>query len=202
MIYVRMNSFRGFTIVETLVAIAIIMIVLITPFHTAEVALNAANISRDELTGDSLAQEGLEYVRSVRDGNYLYNVANPGSQVTFLAGLDGTASAPSVGNFDANCVTPNACTVDPINSIATTCSPTGNCANFPLDLGVLGGYGYPYIYNQAGASSGNLQTRFTRTVQLKSLITHTQVEVIVTVTWTTNGHPYSTTLTDYLTNYL
>ena len=81
---------KAFTLVETLVAISIIMIAIAGPFQVIEHALASAQISRDELIGNSLAQEGVEYVRSVRDGNYLYNRANPGAipQHWFMDGID------------------------------------------------------------------------------------------------------------------
>jgi Tfp pilus assembly protein PilV len=189
---------RAFTLVETLVAIAIIMVVLAAPFHTAEEAIEASYISRDELTADSLAQEAVEYVRSIRDSDYLWDVAHPGS-VTWLAGLDGTASAGSVGTFTANCIA-NACVVDPIHQVVDQCSGS-NCASWgPLDLGTAA-YTYPYIYNQAGASASNIASRFSRTIRLTT-ISPNEVEVTVTVIWVTEGESRTTTINEYLENYL
>jgi prepilin-type N-terminal cleavage/methylation domain-containing protein len=190
---------RAFTLVETLVAIAIIMLALAAPFHTAEEALNASYISRDELIGNSLAQEGVEYVRSIRDNNYLYNQAFPSTPVTWLAGLDGTASAASSGTFTANCIA-NSCVVDPIHSTVNACSGS-NCSTYSyLDLGTSS-YFYPYTYNQQGAGTSNIASRFMRTIKLTTISTH-ESELTVTVSWSTAGEPHTTTINEYLENYL
>jgi prepilin-type N-terminal cleavage/methylation domain-containing protein len=190
---------RAFTLVETLVAIAIITVVLAAPFHTAEEAVNASYISRDEITGDSLAQEGIEFVESIRDNNYLWNQSYPASPVTWLAGLDGTAAAPSSGTWSSvNCFT-NSCAMNSYPASVVQC-PTSNCSTYPLDLYTSSG-ATPYIYNINGASASNIQTRFTREFYLTNLSAN-EVEVTVKVYWVTEGQSYSTTLNDYLQNYL
>jgi Tfp pilus assembly protein PilV len=87
---------RAFTLVETLVAISILTLAILGPYEAAQHALIAAYTARDELIASSLAQEGVEYVRSQRDANYL------GGQ-DWLTGL--TA-----------CLAPQSCGVDPENS--------------------------------------------------------------------------------------
>lgn len=94
---------RGFTLVETLVAITIIALAITGPFYAVQQALNASRASRDNLIASSLAQEGLEYVRSIRDGNYLGGVA-------WLSGLASCYAVP--------------CTIDPTqNQIRTSVAP-------------------------------------------------------------------------------
>ena len=61
----------GFTLVETLIAIAIMMIAIAGPMYTASRAILAAEISRDQLIASYLAQEGIEYVRMMRDNAFL-----------------------------------------------------------------------------------------------------------------------------------
>ena len=62
---------RGFTLVETLVAIAILMIAIVAPFYSVQQAITASFVSRDQLIASSLAQEGVEYIYMLRNQNYL-----------------------------------------------------------------------------------------------------------------------------------
>ncbi|MBU0750480.1 prepilin-type N-terminal cleavage/methylation domain-containing protein [Patescibacteria group bacterium] len=83
---------KGFTLVETLVAISVLTISLVGPFYAIQIATRTAFLTRDQMIASSLAQEGVEYIRSLRDDNYL-------AGRTWLYGLD-------------TCL-PGPCTVDP-----------------------------------------------------------------------------------------
>jgi len=67
---------QGFTLVETLVAIFILVMSITGPLFIAQQSFTSAATARDRTTASFLAQEGVEYVRSVRDHNYLANNAN------------------------------------------------------------------------------------------------------------------------------
>lgn len=62
---------KGFTLVETLVAIFILTLSITGPLFIAQQSFTSAATARDRTTASFLAQEGIEYVRSVRDHNYL-----------------------------------------------------------------------------------------------------------------------------------
>src|SRR3989344_424012 len=66
-------SSSGFTIIETLVAIAILLLSIIGPLTIAEKGLASAEAARQEITAFYLAQEAIEYVRNIRDTNALQN---------------------------------------------------------------------------------------------------------------------------------
>ncbi len=187
---------KGFTMVETLVAITIVMITLVGPFQAVEHALTASYASRDELIGNSLAQEAVEYVLNVRDNNYLWNNATPGRSWTY--GFDGTSGT-------ANCITPNKCVVDPFQATIVSC-PNNNCSTLPLYI-ASSGASQPYLYNQ---STTGVPSRFTRSIQLCyvqsngscTAVLSNEAKLTVTVTWITASQTYNTTITEYLENWL
>ncbi len=58
---------EGFTLVETLIAISILMIAIASPINLAQKALSSAVLSRDQMTASFLAQDGLEATKNLRD---------------------------------------------------------------------------------------------------------------------------------------
>jgi type II secretory pathway pseudopilin PulG len=61
----------GFTLVETLAAITLIMVAIVAPMGLTVQSLSVAYYARDQITASNLAQEGIEIVRSMRDANVL-----------------------------------------------------------------------------------------------------------------------------------
>jgi prepilin-type N-terminal cleavage/methylation domain-containing protein len=199
------NIKKGFTLVETLVAIAVIVLALVGPFLSVQHALIASYVARDELIGNSLAQEGIEYARSIRDNNFLTAKSSGTTDTDWLAGLDGNWN----GTFSANCLgvgnnqgQNNFCFIDPsATPVVAQCS--GNSCS-PLYMNSR------YIYTQSNGF-GNIQSRFTRSIQLcyvqstgsctVSPATN-EAKVTATVTWITSGVPGKAVVTDYLQNWL
>ena len=66
---------RGFTLTETMIAITILTFAVAGPLFTASRSIIAADIARDQLTASYLAQEGIEYVRMMRDNAMLRSFA-------------------------------------------------------------------------------------------------------------------------------
>lgn len=61
----------GFTILETLVAISILVLALTAPLVIVSQALKSSYFSRDQITAYYLAQEAIEYIRNKRDNQGL-----------------------------------------------------------------------------------------------------------------------------------
>ncbi|HEX2792462.1 MAG TPA: prepilin-type N-terminal cleavage/methylation domain-containing protein [Candidatus Paceibacterota bacterium] len=179
---------RGFTLVETLVAITLVTVAMLGPFQVVQKALAASYAARDQLIASSLAEEAIEYVRSVRDRNYLYNVNHASSPRSWFYSMDGT------GN-DGNCLAPRGCIVDPTQNSISQCGTFNGKPLCPA-LNLSG----THIYTQANPS-GSKPTRFTRYVTLTS-VSATEMTVTVTVTWETGRVPYTVTVVDTLHNWL
>ena len=62
---------KGFTLIETFVAIVILTTAIVGPLQIAMRGLQASLISTDQVTANYLAQDAVEYVRWVRDSNLL-----------------------------------------------------------------------------------------------------------------------------------
>ena len=60
---------RGFTIVETLVAITVLMIAIAGPLVVASKGLFGALASKDQMVAAYLAQESMETIKNIRDNN-------------------------------------------------------------------------------------------------------------------------------------
>ena len=67
---------RGFTLIETLVAITILMISIVGPLTIASKGLTAAVTSKDQVIASYLAQDTLEYLKNVRDNDLLADSTN------------------------------------------------------------------------------------------------------------------------------
>lgn len=172
---------KGFTLVETLIAIMVLTLSIVGPFQIVQGVLNSAYNARDQLIATGLAQEGVEYVREVRDSNYLNNLH--GGAVTWMAGF-----GVSGGNPD--CYT-RGCKVDPEAKTVVDCGAV-TCAGSPLYLDSS-----TYRYNQQNIGT---VTRYTRTVKLTT-ISANEVLVTVTVTWVNHGNK-SVVLTEYVRDWL
>ncbi len=80
-----MSNGGGFTLIETLVAIMILMLAVTGPLVISQKGLSAAGYAKDQLTAYFLAQDAMEYVHNVRDTNVLNSV---GDWLSVSAGRD------------------------------------------------------------------------------------------------------------------
>ena len=131
----------GFTLLETIVAIAILSMAMLGPLELASRTIGSAAVSQNQITAFYLAQEGIEYVRNVRDNNFLNGAG-------WLNGLE-------------DCLGANGCVIDIPNynpsSPAESSAACGSvCPNIKYDE--AGGF----FYNYASGES----TIFRRTVKI------------------------------------
>lgn len=97
---------KGFTLIETLVAVAILMIAITGPLMIAQKGLSAAIYAKDQVSASFLSQDMMEYLKNKRDSmgfsGWLakYSVCSPNNPCK----LDTTSSNdPVTCSSDATC---------------------------------------------------------------------------------------------------
>jgi len=207
----KFNFGAGFTLIETLVAITILTLAISGPLFTANRAIVAAENARDQLTALYLAQEGVEYVRMMRDNSYLAAYRDEsGTDVSIIAwdnfinGLSGSSSV-------RQCRAPKFCTLDPVQgSISPLASCPGDsqrqqCRTLSLTgcekkNGKLSCIGKNAYTQQE--PSGSVETSYRRTIQIQAAsVSETEVKITATVSWEFKGTLYAITITDHLTSW-
>lgn len=162
---------RGFTLIETLVAVLMLTLALAGPLTIASKGLLASLVAKDQFIAFYLAQDAVEYVRYLRDSSCL---ANPGSgngcpDTVWLQKLNGCLTS----------VNASGCYLDSTeNSPASVTGCSGTCP-------VLRYNSTTKIFNY-DASSNPVPQRFIRTVTLAPPTSGNPDEYIVTVSvsWT------------------
>lgn len=148
------NIARGFTLIETLIAVLLLATAIAGPLTIASKGLSAALIARDQMVAFYLAQDAVEYVRFVRDSNKL-------SGDPWLAGL-------------AECETADGCILDPAQGSVQACS--GACE--PIQKYEDGNDNVYFTY----ALGDVAPQQFVRTVKLSAPPTGETTEQVLTVT--------------------
>ena len=181
---------KGFTLIETMVAITILTLAISEAFFEANNAMVAAEVARDQLTASSLAQEGVEYVRMMRDDEYLNAYKAGGATVSsaawssFLNGSD----AASITQCRAS-----TCMLDPTRTMGSgsglSIQPCSGSSCTPMYLA-------NGLYTEQ--SSGGTKTSFTRIIQATD-VSSTDEKITSTVKWNFHNILYSVTITDHLT---
>lgn len=90
------SSQSGFSLVETLVAISILLIALVGPLTIASRGLQSSLYAREQVTATFLAQEGVELVMKIRDENGLAYAGGGSDAWDWVAG--GTYAACFASN--------------------------------------------------------------------------------------------------------
>lgn len=178
---------RGFTILETLIAISIISLAVGGVFSAVRTGLVGSIISKDETRAFFLAQEAIEILRQKRDSNRLLSI-NSGTPVYWLAGI---AENPS----SDPCRVGGTCRVDATNQSLTYCGAGwGTCSNLLQDS-TSGIYGYV---------SGNA-TRYKREIQIDcsngACNVSDEARVTIRVSWTKGTNSYELKVKTLLLNW-
>ncbi|MBI2475887.1 MAG: type II secretion system protein [Candidatus Taylorbacteria bacterium] len=183
---------RGFSIVETIVAIAILSVVVVAPLTLAQRGLNSSIYARDQVTAFYLAQEAIEYVRNIRDNNNLIGRSRTGD---WLKGLE-------------TCKKSTECGIDVNAGRIIDCDDKGNPKLRPCQLTFdpsTGIYG-DHRDNGNGDPVGNLQDSiFTRKLIITPIAVGSdlngEADLAVTVSWQTGLLQKSVVINERIFNW-
>ncbi len=169
---------KGFTLIEVLVAVFILVTAVVVPLTISSKGIFYSNVVRDQSIASYLAQEAMEFVRVTRDNAFLGQDVNvPNSQVEawriFLSAV-------------GDCGGENGCMIDENNFVSC-----GDCVLYINSQEKYGTKGDPSSF-----------TRVIKTTPVGDFTTPSnppRVRVEVTVSWKTNSLERSVTITNYLT---
>jgi type II secretory pathway pseudopilin PulG len=157
---------KGFTIVETLVAIGILLTAITGPLTFAQSGLRDSFLARDQIAAFYLAQDVIETIKNIRD-----NTSLQASSSYWLNDL-GTCKPSNVG-------TTVVCNMDTAqSSVNTVICPSNICA--PLY--------YDSVTKQYTVDSGPNRTvsKYTRTIYVTELVANQEAQIAVEVKWDSN----------------
>ncbi len=154
-----MKNNYGFTIIESLVAISVIVAAIIGTTSAVQSGISSYIFSKDQITAFYLAQEGFEQIRNMRDENRLKNFG-------WLTGIAANSSDP--------CYFGSACVVSPVETtIPSRCAGgIGSCPKLRQNSSTKF-FGYDPAWTE---------TIFRREVQLTS-VNADEISITVTVNW-------------------
>lgn len=167
---------KGFTLIETIVAVAILSMAVAGPLTLAVKNIGAAAVSQDQLIAFYLAQEGTEFVRNKIDENILNGNALDNK---WLEGLGICAS--SYGCY---------INIDARGASISECSDS-ICAAAELKFDSVSGY---YI------NLGDMGTSFKRIITIYDSNTD-EAQISATVSWSGKYGARSFTMHDDIYNW-
>ena len=166
------QSGRGFTLLETLIAVTILMVAIVGTLSLVSQGLRAAFVAKDQVTAFYLTFEAAEYVKNMRDSNS-------------LAGdlwLSGDMAA---------CTGANGCTIDMSTKPPTVSScPVTGCALLKYDS-------TDSFYNYASGED----TTFVRTVKVAETVAGVEAVIDVEVLWKTGNFDRSFSIRENMFNW-
>jgi type II secretory pathway pseudopilin PulG len=179
---------KGFSLIETLIAIVILISAVVGPLTLAQRSIRSAVYARDQVTAGFLAEEGIEFVRMIRDGNKLEGK-------NWLYSLSSDCIGGKVCSINTTLDEPR----DAVNRCNDKDGPYGSLCLYLSFNSRKGFYGYP----QRG-EVGWSDTRYVREVKISTIprsgnINDHEAMVTATVIWQTGDMPVrSVVVRDYI----
>lgn len=160
---------RGFTLIETLVALTVLLTAIVGPMALAQRSLSTSVHTKDQVAAFFLAQDAVEFIKSVRDTD--------------------RAEGTTHFNMFSVCNNASGCYLDTTLSSA---SPATACS------GVCPKMQYRSLYGEYGYSTGSgwQESNFRRTVYLDVISVYEEY-IEVKVEWETDGNTRSLLLERY-----
>jgi len=171
---IKINYKKGFTLLEALVAISILMVAVAAPITIAQKGLSSATYSKNQMIASYLAQDVIEYIKNKRDEVSINNLNYGDWDNLSIFGLN--------GNPKTLCMSANGCEVDTLLNVMTDTNAVKQIGSqlTPLNTDTNGFYGYKN-------DSGYKATNFTRKINIElhnidGGATSAKDEALITVT--------------------
>ncbi len=159
---------RGFTLIETVVAILILSVSLGALLTLSAGGIFSVRYARNQIVADNLNQEALEYFRNSRD----------------TEAIRGTTWADWVASIPSGCFNPDGCSIDPYTELEKVKECDGDCPQivfYPFSEG--GFYGYENgQYPMSTLGVDPVVTTYIRTITM-DLVTPDQLTINATIEW-------------------
>ena len=152
----------GFTLIEALVAVSILMIAIASPMTLAQKGLSTATLSKDQMIAAFLVQDGIEALKNIRD-----QIAIRGTGANWLDILQPCICYDAACNFDS--AVPKFCTIDTTSltwdSNSIKLGGTANTGLLKISYDISSNF-LKYDYNND--INSNNYSKFTRYINIKS----------------------------------
>lgn len=172
---------KGFTLIETLVAVAIFASAITGLIAITAGGVANTNFVKNKFTAGYLAMEGAELVRNIRD---TASIANP--NVTWsevLSGLD-------------NCMSPNYCQMVPFDNLPPQLCLSGECEFMTYNSSTG-----QFNYNGADGQN-NLTSVFKRKITIDPVDPTSEIRVTSSVDWLQGSRTHTVTYSYNLKNWI
>lgn len=179
--FLRQKNNEGFTLVETLIAISVFTLSIVALMSFLSQNISNIGYAKKKIIAAYLAQEGIEYIRNMRDNYILYTGTTSLTWNTFV-----TKISPCDSNNDCGFDTSISQT-DP-NSIFLCSAHVDQCKLYVSDGN--------YNTNLNGIDSG-----FVREIRMTSTSLN-EIKIFSTVSWSQGAGIYSITFSDSLFNWV
>lgn len=175
------STTKGFTLVETLVALSIFTLSIVGLVSATAGGLNNVTYSKNKITAMALSAEGIELVRNIRDTKAIPGLGDGWGE--FLKNSGG-----GVGD----CTSPAGCFIDSETLSVAGCPPN-SC---PYLQKYTNGSGAVYFGYQGGTN-----TPFARTIKISN-VSSDEILITSTVSWGQGSGIKSVSTQEHLMNWL
>lgn len=181
---------KGFTLVESLVAISIFTLSILTLLVLLGGGISDSVYLKQKMVATYLAQEGIEYIRNMKDTYVLFDAGGPAAGWTaFHTKLFNNGCAGNGCYFNDQNVNFSDNT-QPMTDLSIVSCPSGTCPTL-LYQSSTGRYNY---------IAGGSPTTFTRKIWV-SYISATELRFMSAVFWTQKSGTYNISFVENLTNW-
>ncbi len=188
---------KGFTLVETLVAIFILVLSTTAPMVVAQNGLRAAYLARDQITAFYLAQDAMEFVKNVKDDKGLVilydSIPNKSTWLDYLGDCKIKAQPLSGCTIDTLKGTNDGIEECPVGVGCLDSADPNSDSHLKYDSTSLA-YGF----------SGSEESKFARTVSIEEVQVDREIKVTTRVRWKSNEGIGSREIDviEYMTNWV